>query len=81
MAAMAPEVSRPLAGTCPACAAAVEAPLHVARLVVAEFTRESASLHDEVDLIARAYHWAEADILRLPRGRRQAYADRIRQAA
>jgi hypothetical protein len=81
MAAMAPEVSRPLAGACPACAAAVEAPLDVARLVVAELTRESASLHDEVDLIARAYHWPEADILGLPRGRRQAYAERIRRAA
>ena len=81
MAAMAPEVSRPLAGQCPACAAAVEAPLHIAHLVVGELARESANLHDEVDLIARAYHWREAEILKLPRRRRQAYAERIRQAA
>ena len=81
MAAMAPEVSRPLAGRCPDCAAVVQAPLHVARLVVGELARAAGALHDEVDLIARAYHWPEAEILRLPRVRRQAYADRIRQAA
>ena len=81
MAAMAPEVSRPIAGRCPACGATVEAPLHVTRLVVGELTRESANLHDDVHLIARAYHWREAEILKLPRRRRQAYAERIRQAA
>ena len=81
MAALAPEVSRPMSGQCPSCGALVSAPLHVTRLVVGELSREAASLHDEVDLIARAYHWPEAEILRLPRLRRQAYADRIRQAA
>ena len=81
MAAMAPEVSRPLAGRCPACDAAVEAPVHVARLVIGELTRQSANLYDEVHLIAAAYHWREAEILQLPRRRRQAYAERIRQAA
>ncbi|WP_068076533.1 hypothetical protein [Novosphingobium lentum] len=81
MEALAPEVSRPLVGTCPGCDGTVSAPLHVARLVVSEFVRDAASLHDEVDLIARAYHWPEADILQLPRRRRRAYAERIRQAA
>jgi hypothetical protein len=81
MAALAPEVSRELAGSCPECGETVEAMLHVTRLVVAEFLREAANLYDEVDLIARAYHWREAEILRLPRQRRRAYADRIRQAA
>lgn len=81
MAALAPEVSRPLSGRCPSCAEQVAAPLHVTRLVVGELSREAASLHDEIDLIARAYHWPEAEILRLPRRRRQAYADRIRKAA
>lgn len=81
MAAMAPEVSAPLAGRCPSCGQTVEAPLHVTRVVIGELARESAYLHDEVDLIARTYHWPEADILKLPRRRRQAYADRIRRAA
>jgi predicted RNA-binding Zn-ribbon protein involved in translation (DUF1610 family) len=81
MALMAPEVSRPLVGSCPECGDVVEAPLHVSRLVASELTREAAALYDEVDLIARTYHWPEADILELPRQRRRAYVDRIRRAA
>jgi hypothetical protein len=80
MAAMAPEVSRPIAGKCPACGTAVHAPLHVARVVIGELRRAAAAVHDEVDLIARAYHWQEAMILALPRDRRRAYAERIRRA-
>ena len=80
MAAMAPEVSRPIAGTCPSCDAAVEAPLHVTRVVVAELRRAAGMVHDDVDLIARAYHWPEAVILALPQDRRRAYAERIRRA-
>jgi len=81
MAAMAPEVSRPIAGTCPACAASVEAPLHVTRVVVGELRRAAGAVHDDVDLIARAYHWPEAVILALPQDRRRAYAERIRRAS
>jgi DNA-directed RNA polymerase subunit RPC12/RpoP len=78
MATMAPEVSRPVAGRCPECGAAVEAPIHVTRLVIGEMKRDAAGLHEEIDLIAQAYHWSEADILALPRRRRQAYAESIR---
>ncbi|HEY4030707.1 MAG TPA: hypothetical protein VGM25_10210 [Caulobacteraceae bacterium] len=80
MAVMAPEVSRPIAGQCPECGSGVEAPLHVSRLVVGEMVRDAAALPEEVDLIAQAYHWPEADILALPRARRRAYAERIRNA-
>jgi hypothetical protein len=79
MAAMAPEVSRPIAGICPSCGAAVQAPLHVTRVVVGELRRAAGAVHDEVDLIARAYHWPEATILALPQDRRRAYAERIRR--
>jgi hypothetical protein len=79
MACMAPEVSRSVAGTCPACGAAVRAGFAVARVVMAEQKRAAAAVHDEVDLIARAYHWPQAEILALPRARRHAYAERIRR--
>lgn len=78
MEAMAPEVSRAVAGTCPSCGAAVRAGFAVARVVMAEQKRLAAAVHDEVDLIARTYHWPQAEILALPRARRQAYAERIR---
>jgi len=80
MSLMAPEVSRQVAGTCPACGAAVRAGFAVARVVIAEQKRAAAAVHDEVDLIARAYHWPQAEILALPRARRHAYAERIRRA-
>jgi len=80
MSAMAPEVSRAVAGICPSCGAAVRAGFAVARVVIAEQKRAAAAVHDEVDLIARAYHWPQAEILALPRARRHAYAERIRRA-
>jgi hypothetical protein len=80
MSNMAPEVSRPIAGHCPACGGAVTAPLHVTRVVVGELCRAAASVHDDVDLIARTYHWPEATILALPQARRRSYVERIRRA-
>ena len=81
MAAMAPELSRPIAGRCPSCGAAVQVALSVARLVTIEIGRAASDMHDEVDLIARAYHWPESSILTLPQERRRAYAERIRRAS
>jgi hypothetical protein len=80
MAAMAPEVSRPVKGNCPECSATVEAPLHITRLVISELYRVAAAVYDEVDLIAQSYHWPEPTILALPRRRRKAYAERGRRA-
>ena len=80
MAAMAPLVSRNLPGACPACKADVLVAFHVASVVVSEWRRAAATAHEEIDLIARAYHWSEAEILALPQPRRRAYAERIRSA-
>jgi hypothetical protein len=79
MAVMAPEVSRPVAGRCPACGARVRAGLHLPSLVVAELRRAAAGLHEDVHVLACAYHWEEAAILALPRKRRQGYAERARR--
>lgn len=75
---LAPPVSRPIAGRCPACGGALTASLHVPRLVTAELKAAIAGVYDEIHLIARAYQWSEAGILALPRLRRQRYAERIR---
>lgn len=78
MAAMAPEVSRPLEGKCPECGAAVQALLHVPSFVLTEMRRATTGIYEEVHRIANGYHWSEAQILALPRLRRQRYAERIR---
>lgn len=78
MGAMAPEVSRPIDGRCPACGAHLQVMFDVPSFVLGEMRRAFAATAAEVDLIASAYHWSEAAILALPRARRQSYADRIR---
>ena len=77
---MAPPLSRDLAGRCAACGVKVRAEVAVTLLVVSELKRAAGAVHDEVDLIARAYHWPESQILALPQPRRRAYAERIRRA-
>ena len=73
MAVMAPEISRPVVGRCPACDATVRAGLHLPSLVMTE-------LHEDVHVLASAYHWKEEAILALPRRRRQDYAMRARRS-
>ena len=80
MEAMAPLLSREIEGSCPGCDAAVHAYLSVPEIVVREFRRAAATVYEELDLIARAYHWPESVILSLPAGRRRAYAELIRRA-
>jgi hypothetical protein len=76
---MAPLVSRPLAGNCPECGAALTMALHVPRLVMDELANHAAGIHEEMDAIAATYHWNEADILAMPQRRRRAYAETIRR--
>jgi hypothetical protein len=79
MDSIAPPVSRPLAGTCPGCSEPVTVSLHVTRLVMDELQSAAAGAHEQIDAIAAAYHWAEADILAMPQRRRRAYTEMIQQ--
>jgi hypothetical protein len=79
MEAMAPPVSRPLAGNCPECGEPANMPLHVPRLVMEELRISATGVHAEIHAIARAYHWGEAAILEMPQMRRRAYAESIRR--
>jgi hypothetical protein len=80
MEAMAPLLSREITGSCPTCAAPVRSFLKVPEIVVRELRRAAAAVYEEIDLIARAYHWQQSVILRLPAARRRAYAELIRRA-
>ena len=80
MECMAPEISRVIRGLCPACERPIEADFPVAATVMAEIRQSLTSLYDDIDLIARVYHWPQAEILSLPHDRRRAYVGRIRRA-
>lgn len=60
---------------CPSCEAAWEAAFDPARFVWEELQAWALRTLSEVDLIARAYHWREADILALGPQRRRAYLE------
>ncbi len=62
---------------CTACGFEFVSPFDVQCFVMAERTGSAQRLLDEVHLMARTYHWSEADILALPRDRRLAYLARI----
>jgi hypothetical protein len=80
MAVMAPEISRPVVGRCPVCDTTVRAGLHLPSLVMTELRRAAEGLHEDVHVLASAYHWQEDVILALPRRRRQDYAMRARRS-
>ncbi|TDH62139.1 hypothetical protein E2C06_13270 [Dankookia rubra] len=63
--------------TCGACAHAWRAPLDVARVVIGELEAWARRELAEVHRIAHAYHWREADILRLSPVRRRFYLEAI----
>lgn len=68
-----PDIDLALTAVCPACEAAIEAPVQLAQIVLAELRERSRHLLREVHVIAREYHWSERHILALPVTRRRAY--------
>ena len=63
--------------TCPACGARWQTVFDIAAYFWAELAAEAKRLLREVDALARAYGWREADILALSPGRRQAYLELV----
>lgn len=63
--------------SCPKCAQESQQPLDVAAFFWGEIVAQARRLLAEVDTLARAYHWREADILALEPRRRQAYLERV----
>jgi hypothetical protein len=61
---------------CPACGAAFDAAVDVGAHVWAALDRRAHAVMAEVADLAAAFGWTEDDVLRLPRARRRAYAER-----
>jgi hypothetical protein len=79
MESMAPSLSNDLLGVCPECGAEVKVYFDVRRYCLRELKEQAAFVYEDTDVLARRYHWAEADILALPRNRRMTYAELARQ--
>lgn len=65
---------------CPHCGRPVEIELDLEGLLLSTLAQEQESLLQQVDSLARVYHWSEADVLALPARRRRYYLERVQDA-
>ena len=75
MEALAPGLSQNLQGHCPHCEMSVDMYFDVQQFVLSEFRNQAAIIYEDVHALALHYHWSQAEILALPRGRRARYAE------
>lgn len=78
MESLAPSLSRDLQGVCPECGATVTVLFEARRFCLRELRDRAAFLYQDVDLLARRYHWSEGEILSMPQVRRAAYVELAR---
>lgn len=78
MEAIAPNLSQDLQGQCPACSAKIDIHFDPRHYCLRELRDRAKFVYQDVDAIARRYHWRESDILALPLMRRMHYADAAR---
>jgi hypothetical protein len=64
---------------CSACGAANRAPLDIASFLWTELAERIARVVEDVDILASAYGWSEADILAMSERRRALYVERVRR--
>ena len=64
--------------TCVSCGHDWQAPFDAGLFLWEELAAMSIRLVDDVDVLARAYHWSEAEILAMSSGRRRRYVERVR---
>jgi len=79
MEAIGPSLTHDLQGVCPECGAKVTVFFDPRRYCLRELRDRAAFVYQDIDALARRYHWAEVDILALPRIRRMNYAEAARQ--
>jgi len=75
--AMAPSLADELQGECAECGAAVGLYFDARRFALRELRDQAAFVYGDTHLLASHYHWAEADILALPRNRRIHYVEML----
>ena len=79
MEAMAPCLESDIAGLCPECGASIALRFDPQEFILRELQQQAATLYEDAHLLAKHYHWSEAQILALPRSRRTRYAEMLWQ--
>jgi hypothetical protein len=79
METLAPSLSQDFQGQCPQCAINVDMYFDVQQFVLSELRDQATSIYEDVHVLALHYHWSQAEILALPRGRRVHYGEMLRQ--
>jgi len=75
--AMAPSLAETLLGECAECGVAVDVYFDARSFALRELRDQAAFIYGDTHMLACHYHWAEADILALPRSRRIHYVDML----
>jgi hypothetical protein len=75
---LAPSLSGDLEGVCPECGTTVTVYFDPRWFCLRELRQRAAFVYQDVDILARRYHWSEKEILALPPVRRTAYAELAR---
>jgi hypothetical protein len=79
MEAQAPSLSHDLQGECPECGARVNMYFDVQQFTLRELRDQAVFIYEDVHLLAKHYHWSQAEILALPRSRRAHYIEMVQQ--
>lgn len=80
MEGLAPSLSCELQGVCPECGSLVAVQFDARWFCLRELRERAAFIYQDIDILARRYHWSEGEILSMPHVRRAAYAEFARQA-
>jgi hypothetical protein len=79
MEALAPSLCSELRGVCPHCGSQVAVYFEARAFCLRELRARAALSYEDIDIVARRYHWSEQEILALPQSRRASYAEFARQ--
>jgi hypothetical protein len=79
MEAMAPSLADEIAGVCSECGAQLPLFFDPQQFCLRELRERAAFVYQDVDLLARRYHWSEREILAMSYARRATYVELARQ--
>ncbi len=79
METLAPSLSDNLQGQCLECSMTIDMYFDIQQFVLSELRNQATFIYEDVHLLAKHYHWTQAEILSLPRSRRTRYTEMLQQ--